>query len=123
MYNDNEIHIDMDKVNLLIAKRINNERMKKKLSIGQLSRLSGVDASHINRVEMGTRNLSFNAGIRLCIALEINLNDLYMIGEEKEDSISNRLGKIQDIIHTLSKQEFNEILNVIQETVNNLHNE
>ena len=70
---------------------------------------------------MGKKNLSFNAGIRLCKALNINLNDLYKVGEDEEDSIANRLGKIQDIIHTLPKDEFDEVLNAIQDTVNRLH--
>lgn len=114
-------YLDMEKINLTIARRLNNARLDANLSVASLSRLSGVDSAHINRVEMGKKNLSFNAGIRLCKALNINLNDLYKVGEDEEDSIANRLGKIQDIIHTLPKDEFDEVLNAIQDTVNRLH--
>lgn len=120
---DNQIKVDMEKINLTIARRLNNARYEKGLSVIALSKISGVDSAHINRVETGKKNLSFNAGIRLCKALGINLNDLYRVGEEEEDSIENRVGKVQDLIQTLTKEEFAQVLNGIQESVNNLHNE
>lgn len=123
-YNDdNPMKLDMEKINLTIARRLNNARFEKGLTVIGLSKISGVDSAHINRVETGKKNLSFNAGIRLCKALGINLNDLYRVGEEEEDSIENRVGKVQDLIQTLTKEEFAQVLNGIQESVNNLHNE
>lgn len=59
-----------------VGKRIQEERLKRNLSLLQLSHLSNVSLSHLNRVENGLRSIGIECLLKICSALSISVLDV-----------------------------------------------
>lgn len=73
---------DEEKFDLLMqdtGKRIQEERIKRNLSIYQLASLSNVSSSHINRIENGQRKAGIEPLLKICAALSISVMDVLPI--------------------------------------------
>lgn len=65
----------------LIGNAIRRARKSAKMSQEALALRSGIDRSHMGRIERGERNLTILNLARICTALEINPSDL-LIGAD-----------------------------------------
>lgn len=73
---------DDDKMHLLlkdIGRRIQEERMKRNLSLFQLAHLSNVSPSHLNRIENGQRRPGIEPLLKICAALSVSVMDIMPI--------------------------------------------
>lgn len=93
------------KIYFEIAKNINDQRLKKDMSLEELSKISGVDKVHLYRIEKSERNVGMITLIKLAFALEVNINQL--IGLEE---IQSRFDKIFKMIKCFSDKELDELL-------------
>ncbi|MBR3613785.1 MAG: helix-turn-helix transcriptional regulator [Clostridia bacterium] len=62
-----------------IGKMIKEWRLKKKISIEEMSCMTFMAPSYINQLERGTNGISLNKFILICNALEINLKEVLEI--------------------------------------------
>ncbi len=61
------------------GRRIQEERQKRNLSLVQLSHLSNVSPSHLNRIENGQRRAGIEPLLKICKALSISIMDILPI--------------------------------------------
>ncbi len=54
-------------------------RINKKITLNQLSRLTGISATHINDVENNLKEPGLSIMIRIAYALKVDITDLYKI--------------------------------------------
>ena len=84
-----------------IGNMIKEWRIKKGLSIEEMSCLTLMGPSYINQLEKGTNGISLNKFIIICNALEINLKEaleMYLYKKESnEDILFNKLQEGKNI--------------------------
>ncbi len=71
-----------------VGNRIQEERIKRNISITQLAALSNVSHSHINRIENGQRKPGLEPLLKICTALSISIMDVLPI-EQAQHIITN----------------------------------
>ena len=58
-----------------IGTNIHKSRIKHKITIEKLSKISGLKTNTIEKYEMGTKNMSFTVLIKLARILQVNIAD------------------------------------------------
>ena len=83
---------------LLVGQNIRNLRIKKGLSIGELSDDVGKSESHMKQVELGSRKISLDLLLSLMTVLETGANDIlaYDKEETKQVSIASQLKSLPE---------------------------
>jgi DNA-binding XRE family transcriptional regulator len=81
-----------------IADKIRNQRQRANLTIAQMAKLAGVDASHLSRIENASANVSLQMLLHICKFLRINLDSL--IGSSRWNC---RVHKLSDASTTSQK--------------------
>ena len=78
-----------------IGNMIKEWRLKKKLSVEEMSTMTLINPSYINQLEKGINGITLNKFILICNALEINLKEvleMYLyVKESNEDFLYNKL--------------------------------
>lgn len=90
-----------------IAKNIKEQRLEKGVSCLELSERTGIDLSHIYRIEKGTRKVGLDALLRISIALDISIMEVFKapgveeLNELMETEVDTDFKKQQFIIQVV----------------------
>ena len=87
-----------------VAKTVNTIRLKKKISVYDLSALTHVEAAYIYRLENGKKNISLIHLYEFAKVFEVSLDD-FMPNETENKSMK----EIKDILYGCSQKELKEI--------------
>lgn len=102
---------DDDKMDLLLkdtGRRIREERLKRNLSLIQLSHLSNVSASHINRIENGTRKVGIEPLLKISRALDVPFTN--MLPLEEGPHLMTNGERFERIVENCSVKQINFLL-------------
>lgn len=109
---------NLESVFFRLAQNLSIERIKKGFGIAELSALTGIDESHLYRIEKAQKKIGLIALIKICTALEININDLLDLDFEE----NKRVETIYSITKHLDDEEFEAISNIIKTYTENIRN-
>ncbi len=71
--------MEKEKILNIIAENIRIERLKKRYTQEQLAEKAGITAKYLNLIENAKVNPSIVIIINICIALKLNLDEIYKI--------------------------------------------
>lgn len=97
---------------LLVGQNIRNLRIKKGLSIGELSDDVGKSESHMKQVELGSRKISLDLLLSLMTVLETGANDILAYDKEEIKRIS-----IDSQLKSLPEKQRNYLTNIFQSMI------
>ncbi|WP_165613131.1 helix-turn-helix domain-containing protein [Paramaledivibacter caminithermalis] len=96
-----------------MGKRIREERIKRKLTIEQLSELIDVSPSFLGLVERGYRGLSIEKLVAIAEAFDISIDSLLKTTDS--DKVT-KYDTIKPLLYNLDDNEFDFISNMIKES-------
>ncbi|MRI34258.1 hypothetical protein EOPP23_14785 [Endozoicomonas sp. OPT23] len=73
-----------------VGKNIRDFREKHNVTQRELAKLAGLQASYVNDIEKGRRNLSFRSFLKICIALDARPESL-LIGTDRDSLSRSRI--------------------------------
>lgn len=97
---------------LLVGQNIRNLRIKKGLSIGELSDDVGKSESHMKQVELGSRKISLDLLLSLMTVLETGANDILAYDKEETKRVS-----IDSQLKSLPEKQRNYLTNIFQSMI------
>lgn len=97
---------------LLVGQNIRNLRIKKGLSIGELSDDVGKSESHMKQVELGSRKISLDLLLSLMTVLETGANDILAYDKEETKQVS-----IDSQLKSLPEKQRNYLTNIFQSMI------
>ena len=97
---------------LLVGQNIRNLRLKKGLSIGELSDDVGKSESHMKQVELGSRKISLDLLLSLMTVLETGANDILAYDKEETKRVS-----IDSQLKSLPEKQRNYLTNIFQSMI------
>lgn len=97
----------------LMGKRIREERIKRNLTIEQLSELIDLSPSFLGLVERGVRGLSIEKLITVAEVFDISIDSLLKTDSSKE---ATKYDTVKSLLYNLDDTEFNFISNIIKES-------
>lgn len=92
---------------LIIGQKLRSLRLKRKLSIEELSDRLGMSASHINQIELGSRRMSMDLLYKIMDELDEDANTILGIQKKSDDSYL-----FVNELMELSKEQREYIINV-----------
>ncbi|MFU0537468.1 helix-turn-helix domain-containing protein [Gardnerella greenwoodii] len=66
----------MNRINIMIAKAITDERLKKGMTLKELSKKAGIPPTTLDRVVHGRRDINVSQLYQIATALGITINDI-----------------------------------------------
>lgn len=90
--------------NFSVAKNIHSIRLKRRISVHELSVLSGINACHIYRIEKNEKHVGLDSIVKLANGLGVSVEDL-MPWDTEDDLIKS----IKFILYGCSQRELKEI--------------
>lgn len=111
---NNYIATHRNEFNKEIGNMIKEWRIKRNLSIEEMSCLTLMGPSYINQLEKGTNGISLNKFILICNALEINLKEaleMYLYTKENNEDVlyrelQNGKNISKNIVEFMKKKNF-----------------
>ena len=97
---------------LLVGQNIRNLRIKKGLSIGELSDDVGKSESHMKQVELGSCKISLDLLLSLMTVLETGANDILAYDKEETKRVS-----IDSQLKSLPEKQRNYLTNIFQSMI------
>lgn len=97
---------------LLVGQNIRDLRIKKGLSIGELSDDVGKSESHMKQVELGSRKISLDLLLSLMTVLETGANDILAYDKEETKRVS-----IDSQLKSLPEKQRNYLTNIFQSMI------
>ena len=99
---------------LLVGQNIRDLRIKKGLSIGELSDNVGKSESHMKQVELGSRKISLDLLLSLMTVLETGANDILECNYNKEET---EQVSIDSQLKSLPEKQRNYLTNIFQSMI------
>lgn len=96
-----------------MGKRIREERIKRNLTIEQLSELIDLSPSFLGLVERGARGLSIEKLITVAEVFDISIDSLLKTDNSNE---ATKYDTVKSLLYNLDDTEFNFISNIIKES-------
>lgn len=101
--------------------RLRSIRIKKGLTIEDLSDLAGLHSTYVGSVERGERNISLEAIEKLTKGLEMDIYELFLPNiENGGEKLENFLKEIKKLTAILNQNERKFVLNLIEIIITNL---
>ncbi|MCT4566552.1 MAG: helix-turn-helix domain-containing protein [Maledivibacter sp.] len=97
----------------IMGKRIREERVKRNLTIEQLSELIDVSPSFLGLVERGSRGLSIEKLASVAEAFDISIDSLLKVDSS---SAITKYDTVKSLLYNLNDSEFHFIENMIKES-------
>lgn len=98
-------------INFNIAKNVHTIRLKKRITVQQLSAASGINACHIYRIEKNEKHVGLEGIVKLANGLGVSIDDLIPFEETENKSIR----KIKNILYGCNHKELKEIQAYLEE--------
>lgn len=115
---ENTIIYDAEKLDLLIreaGKNIKNERLKRQMSILELSMMTNIDVTHLYRIESGQSKVGIEGLLKIVVAFDMPLDKIIPIAyAPREYSASERF---REIIKPLDQTSINCLLYFLEDWV------
>lgn len=111
----------MEKVLLMVGKRIREIRKSKGLSQESLGELAGFHFSYIGGVERGEKNISLANLSKIAKALKVPLSDFFHYEKHLRVGLSHKEATFNRIIQRISElndSDLNKLLRIINEVFN-----
>lgn len=79
--------LHMEEINKIVGKKFKEIREEYKYSLREVAKYTGIDHSHISKIENGQRNTTLDVIEKLCRFYKINVSDLFGDGVEIPDEL------------------------------------
>lgn len=107
----------MELIEVLIGKRIKEQRKKNKLTQEQLSEKLGISKNHLSAIERGVYRVQIETLVMIINSLDCTADDLFCDVIDKGYMIKS--SRLSEKIEKLSPEEQNRILAVVDTLVEN----
>lgn len=103
-----------------VGKKIREQRKKLNITQEQLAEMCEVSPSYIGHIERGSRNLSMNTAIKLCSALEIGLDFLFLDSAQDSSEITNCINSALSACSDKQKESFLKTIKILADNINKI---
>lgn len=90
-------------INQILGNRIKHFRKKFGMTQEEFANLIGVEPLHISNVERGKKGLSLDVMVSICDHLNISMDDLLPVGDQKSECEHLKNMMINEIVAKLSQ--------------------
>lgn len=115
---ESTIIYDSEQLDLLIretGKNIKNERLKRGMSIVELSMLANIDPAHLYRIECGRSKVGLEGLLKIVVAFDMPIDKIIPIAFEPKHHTASE--KFREIVKPLDQKALNCLLYFLDDWV------